>query len=126
MRMLPQDHPLNELEILQYAEKMKIKYFKGVFMRDRLPSKVWLNECAVVNLDSIHGNGTHWVAYCKKGNEVFYYDSFGNLPPPQELSKYFGSSSIIYFNYTKYQDYNTFICGQLCLTFLNNINKKLF
>lgn len=95
-------------------------------MRDRLPKNALSNECAIVNLDSIHGPGTHWVAYCKNKNDVYYYDSFGNLPPPPELLTYFGSDSKIYFNYFKYQDFNTFICGQLCLTFLNDINKKLF
>lgn len=95
-------------------------------MRDRLPGKPWVDECGVVNLDSIRGPGTHWVAYCKKQYDVYYYDSFGNLPPPRELCKYFGSETNIYYNYMKYQDFNTFICGQLCLTFLNNINKEHF
>lgn len=95
-------------------------------MRDHLPIKSLKNECAVVNLDSIRGPGTHWVAYGKKGDNVYYYDSFGNLPPPRELIKYFGSDSKIQFNYKKYQDYNTFVCGQLCLTFLNNFNKQFF
>lgn len=95
-------------------------------MRDRLPRSPRINECAVVNLDSINGPGTHWVAYCKKMDDVYYYDSFGNLPPPLELLKYFGSEANIYFNYKSYQEYDTFICGQLCLTFLNNINKQLY
>lgn len=126
MRMLSKDQPLNELEILLLTKQLKIKHFRGIFMRDRLPEKPLINECAIVNLDSIHGYGTHWVAYCKKKNEIYYYDSFGNLPPPQELVKYFGSISIINFNYYRYQDYNTFICGQLCLTFLYNFNKHMF
>lgn len=95
-------------------------------MRDRLPDKTLINECVVVNLDSIHGSGTHWVAYCKKKDDIYYYDSFGDLPPPQELVKYFGSDSRIHFNYSKYQDYDTSICGQLCLTFLDNFNKQFF
>jgi len=95
-------------------------------MRDRLPNKPFINECAVVNLDSVHGSGTHWVAYCKQKENIYYYDSFGNLPPPAELVKYFGSKSIIHFNYFQYQKYNTSVCGQLCLTFLNHFNKQLF
>lgn len=116
---------MNELDIVRYAKKFKIKYFRGVFMRDRLPRKPLVNECAIVNLDSIHGPGTHWVAYCKKKGDVYYFDSFGNLPPPQELVEYFGSDSSVHYNSIKYQDFNTFVCGQLCLTFLNEINKKI-
>lgn len=99
-----------------------IKHFMGVFMRDKLPKRRSLvNECAIVNLDSERGSGTHWVAYCKKKKDVFYYDSFGDLPPPPELIKYIGSDKKIHYNYSTYQNFNTFICGQLCLTFLHHI-----
>lgn len=103
--------------------RLKIKYFRNVFMRDDLPKKPHQNECAIVNLDSMDGPGTHWVAYCKKNNSVYYYDSFGDLPPPLELVNYFGSGTKIFYNYLIYQNFNTFICGQLCLTFLYHFNK---
>lgn len=95
-------------------------------MRDRMPNQPLRNECAIVNLDTFHGRGTHWVAYCKKENDVFYYDSFGDLPPPTELVDYFGGEINIRFNYTRYQNFQTSTCGQFCLTFLCNISKKLF
>lgn len=92
-------------------------------MRDKLPKRPYRNECAIVNLDSIDGPGTHWVAYTKIKDSVYYYDSFGDLPPPLELVNYFGVTANIYYNYLKYQDYSTFNCGQLCITFLYHFNK---
>lgn len=77
------------------------------------------NEMGIVNLDSSSGMGTHWVAYHKNGNKVFYYDSFGDLPPPKEVEKYLSGNSI-YFNYNTEQKLNTSICGHLCLQFLLN------
>lgn len=59
-------------------------------MRDSLPHSVHVNECAIINLDSISGPGTHWVCYKKLGSLVEYFDSFGNLRPPIELIKYWG------------------------------------
>lgn len=47
---------------------LKIKKFRGVFMRDRLPEYPLKNESAVVNLNN--GSGTHWVAYHKNGKSV--------------------------------------------------------
>lgn len=86
-------------------------------MRDNLPeSKPLRNECAIVNLDSSNGPGTHWVAYYKKGSHIEYFDSFGNLQPPNELIDYLGDK--IKYNYIKYQDYNSVNCGHLCLKFL--------
>lgn len=87
-------------------------------MRDTLPLKPFVNECAIVNLDSYKGSGTHWVAYCKVNQSVYYFDSFGDLLPPNELIEYLGSGVEIYYNKQKYQDYNTVICGHMCLIFL--------
>lgn len=89
-------------------------------MRNGLPeSGSWKNESAIINLDDKDGAGTHWVAYRKRNNEVLYFDSFGDLQPPQELMKYLNVGSVKY-NYQKYQNYDTVVCGHLCLKFLNN------
>lgn len=87
-------------------------------MRNTLPSKPWKNECGIINLDGVEGPGTHWVAYKKNANKSNYFDSFGNLPPPQELIRYLGGN--IEYNYIKYQDYGSYVCGHLCLLFLLN------
>ena len=87
-------------------------------MRNALPyDGPKLNEAAVINLDDKSGPGTHWVAYRKKGKDVTYFDSFGNLKPPKELIKYLGVDKIKY-NYKNYQKYDSFNCGHLCLQFL--------
>lgn len=98
---------------------MKIPHFRGVFMRNTLPkSGPHKNECAIVNLDRVEGRGTHWVAYKKISNLVWYFDSFGNLKPPIELIKYLHNCKI-HYNNDQQQTYNTTNCGALCLRFLN-------
>lgn len=86
-------------------------------MRNNLPLKPHRNESAIINLDDKQGPGTHWVCYRKRGLKVHYFDSYGNLQPPLELSRYFRGCEI-YYNYDNEQDYNTNICGHLCLRFL--------
>lgn len=89
-------------------------------MRNLLPRNGPLtNESAIINLDDKDGPGTHWVAYRKRKNKVLYFDSFGNLKPPLELIEYFKPAKINY-NYQRYQQFDTFICGHLCLKFLSN------
>lgn len=85
-------------------------------MRDTLPKQPYQRECGIVNLDSSFGSGTHWVAYKKNKNHKEYFDSFGNLQPPQEIVKYLGKN--IQYNYTQEQNYNSLNCGRLCLKFL--------
>lgn len=86
-------------------------------MRDTLPPNPNITECAVVNLDSNINSGTHWVAYYKNGIDVQYFDSFGNLKPPEELIHYFRTCNIEY-NHNRYQKYSEQNCGHLCLEFL--------
>lgn len=87
-------------------------------MRNEMPKGgPRVNESAIVNLDDSIGPGTHWVAYKKIGSRVIYFDSFGNLQPPTELVKYLDVGSVKY-NYEQYQNYNTFVCGHLCLKFI--------
>ena len=58
---------LSNFDLLKYAKKLKIPYFRGVYMRNALPKRGPLKrESAIVNLDNKEGPGTHWVAYKKK------------------------------------------------------------
>lgn len=122
MNLLPRKS-LSNLDIQSYAKTFKIPYFRGVYMRDDLPySGPLKNESAIVNLDSNAGPGTHWVAYKKRDKVLIYFDSYGDLPPPAELIIYLykGRSPIreVYYNYKRYQKFDTVLCGHFCLQFL--------
>lgn len=117
--MLPK-RPLTDIDLKQFAQDLP--YFRGVFMRNTLPKRVRSRECGIINLDSNHGSGTHWVAYHKNKNHIEYFDSFGNLQPPKELIKYLGKN--IHYNYTQEQIYGTYNCGHLCLNFLFQITEE--
>ena len=89
-------------------------------MRNDMPKSGPLKyESAIVNLDDKDGPGTHWVAYKKMNNQVIHFDSFGNLQPPRDLIKYLGVGSTMKYSHERYQDYDTVICGHLCLKFLS-------
>lgn len=108
---------------MKYTKILKIPYFRGIFMRDTLPNKIRKRESGIVNLDTNDGDGTHWIAYIKKNKEIVYFDSYGNLRPPDEMRKYFlsdGSLNKIKYNYDSVQNYDSYVCGHLCLLFLYN------
>lgn len=88
-------------------------------MRNSLPRNGQkLNESAIINLDDAGGLGTHWVSYKKRGAVIKYFDRFGDLKPPKELIDYFHSWDIKY-NYERFQNFNTYNSGHLCLAFLS-------
>lgn len=115
--IVPNKELTNE-ELSIYASCMKIPFFRGVFMKDALPEKMWENETGIVNLDDSDGSGTHWVCYKKLGEHIYYFDSFGDLPPPKELQHYFHMAKEVRYNYDREQPDETSICGHLCLDFL--------
>ena len=53
---------LTDLDLIKYAKILKISYFRGVFMRNALPTSGPHNrESAIVNLDDKDGPGSPWV-----------------------------------------------------------------
>lgn len=76
-------------------------------MRNTLPKLPKKNKSGIVNLDSVEGRETHLMAYRKYGNEVQYFDSFGNLEPPKEPIQYLKYCKKKY-NIDSYQQFNTY------------------
>ena len=108
---------LSNHELIEYIKQLKIKHFRGVFMRDSLPKKPRTKECGIVNLADSLSDGTHWVCYFNN----CYFDSYG-LPPPLEIVEYLGDN----LEYNIYQIQKSGqICGHLCLYFLNRITKGM-
>ena len=58
--------PLSNLQIIDAAKKLSLDGFRGVFLRDTLPTKTKLNECGNLNLDASSGDVTHWLMWFKK------------------------------------------------------------
>ena len=93
-------------------------------MKGGLPQKINTIECGIINLENSDQEGSHWTAYYKNNSKKYYFDSYGNAPPPKQLFKYLGSKNMIY-NKIIFQNYNDPpICGHLCLTVLKHLSKE--
>ncbi|VDO16730.1 unnamed protein product, partial [Brugia timori] len=63
---------------------------KELFGNKRGKGYVNINRTlALHKKDTILGYGTHWVATRKAGFRVIYFDSYGNIPPPVEIVRYY-------------------------------------
>lgn len=92
-------------------------------MRDQLPKSPFQKECGIINLDSSKNSGSHWVAYAKVDNYIEYFDSYGNLRPPQEFVDYIKSKNI-HYNYENIQRNHPYNCGHLCIHFLKQFWRR--
>ena len=130
--------PLSNFQIIDICNKLKIKNFRGVFMRDELNiPKTNANECMIINIDHSSNDGTHWTCLIKRNAEIIYFDSFG-LKPPIEVEKYCDVHSTstsadtaeTTSATTPQRMYNTFqiqnpddvICGHLCIYVLYKLS----
>jgi hypothetical protein len=85
---------LTNVDFKKHAKILNIRNFIGVFMKDSLYKlNLRANECGIINLDDETGEGTYWTAYKKVGNRAVYFDCFGNLQPPRELTEYLNSKN---------------------------------
>ena len=80
---IPDNKGLTNLDISEYARKLGIQNFRGVFMRDTLPRGVASHkECGIVNFNTSQQPGSNWVCYFKDGiKRRIYLDSFGQTTP---------------------------------------------
>jgi hypothetical protein len=117
MKQFKTIEPLSNFDIIELCNKLKIKNFKGCFMRDDLSSiQRSQNETMILNLDDNAGPGTHWTCLCLKNNEAFYFDPFG-MPPTAELEKYLNGIPTSYSSFA-IQAPDQIICGHYCIYFL--------
>jgi len=73
-----------------------------------------------MNLDDTSGNGTYWVAWFKRGNNKFHFDSFG-LPPPTELKNYLNRD--VFYPTEQIQPRQAVTCSHFCLFVLKEMQK---
>lgn len=113
------NRPLTNVKITNSVKKLSIPFFRGVFVRDNLPSKPNKNECGILNLDNSRGNETHWTMWYRQNNKNYYFDSYG-IQPPQELERYLKRN--ILYSTEKIQPPGEVFCGHLCLYVLKQLS----
>ena len=114
--------PLSNFQIIDICKELKIKNFKGVFMRDELgkvDTKFHKNECMVINIDHSRNEGSHWTCLFIKNSISYYFDSYG-FPPPAEVVNY--CSEPRYYNSFQIQKDNEVICAHYCIYMLYQLS----
>ena len=127
---IPFNKGLTNLDIISYINQLKVPNFRGVFMRDVLPTNPKALECGIMNFNTHDQKGSHWVCYVKNKKTRIYFDSFGQITPI-EMQKYLktklefkNNTPVIQRNTDIVQKPNTSICGHLCLFVLTSLMRE--
>ena len=108
-------HPLTNFEIQKYYQNEQ--RFNGVYSRDNLWDKL-KDGAYIINLDGYSDNGTHSTALYALNNNVTYFDGFVVEHVPKEI-KIFVDKSIAVANIFRIQAYDSIMCGNFCLGFID-------
>ena len=76
----------------------------------------------MINLDEYSDIGTHCIALYVKKKFMTYFDSFGVEHIPKEIKKFINNKNII-ANIYREQNYDSIMCGYLCIGFINYMFK---
>jgi len=110
---------LSNSDLYSIAIKLKIKLV-GIYMKDELKSPLAQGNY-IINLQNHDEGGSHWTAFIKDRNDIYYYDSFG-VVPPQNLYDVFkiDSHNIYYLDQLNRRDQNidATSCGWWCIAYL--------
>lgn len=100
--------------------------FGGVYPVDLLPDQLRPGEKAVVvNTDPQDRPGEHWVCLYVSNPVVEYFDSYGFPPLQKEIQDFIQRHAQQWtYNPYRYQDWNTDVCGQYCVYYLHQRDKK--
>ena len=129
--VIPNCKGLTNFDLDKHARTLRIPNFRGVFMRDTLPSIPYHKECGIVNFDTSKQVGSHWVCYFKdEMDQRIYFDSFGQITPI-EIQRYLKTDielkndiPAIERNTDIVQRSNTHVCGHLCLFVLTSLMRE--
>lgn len=106
-------------EILQ-----DLPLFAGTYPRDAIPSLPQRPIAFIVNTDSKHEQGEHWVAFIlTKRKTCIYFDPFGFPPLHSDFINYFqkeAPSGLFYSSMTTQNAYSD-LCGNYCIHFIRKL-----
>jgi hypothetical protein len=113
---------LSNFDIVKICQYLKIK-LDGVYMSNQFQSK-WLeyNFSIVLNFDTTDGGGTHWVGMYSNNKNIYYMDSYGEVPPAKIYNMIIRKDLELYFNNKQYQHLNSQSCGWFVIYFLYLMN----
>ena len=108
---------LSNSDLISICIKLKIKLV-GVYMKDELQNSDLKQGCYIINLQNHDENGSHWTAFIKDKNDIYYYDSFGVVPPQNLYDIFIIDSTALYYNTSDDQNFDATSCGWWSISFL--------
>jgi hypothetical protein len=109
---------LSNFDLMDLAQRMDIPLV-GVYSKDKLP-KQKIKGLFIVNIGDFHTGGSHWCCFSTVPRSVYYYDSYGAVPPI-EVDYYIKATTGLKrytINKIQTQSLGATYCGWFCIACL--------
>lgn len=106
-------------ELLDFAKELRLKV--EVCSKKTIPAKSKAKNI-IINLDD--KEGSHWCALKIHPRRVVYFDSFGMIPPTEVQNYMKKTKKEALYTTDVIQNLESHACGQFCLMFLKELEKK--
>ena len=106
--------------------------FKGAFPCDKIPIFEDNEYSFIVNVDNSTLPGSHWTALVIRGNNAYYFDSFGRLYDNASFPADYTASlqrlclgKKMSFQDKVLQGFHSNTCGEYCIYFIKQLEKRI-
>ena len=121
------------METDQLEESLKhVKNFKGAYPCDGIPTFSDNEYSIIVNVDNSTLPGSHWTALVIRGNNGYYFDSFGRFYNNESFPiDYIRNISKIChdkrmrFQEKVLQSFHSNTCGEFCIYFIKQFSNRV-
>ena len=118
------------MDTMEIDKKISVPGFLGTFAYDALPPRKDEDFSLVINTEVASEPGAHWIALVKKGNLIYFLDSYGRnvkdftfpIDFKETILKYIGDSKLK-FNPSLLQQLTSNVCGEYCIYFIQELHK---
>ena len=108
------NYPMSNIKIDQILQHYKNCI--GTFSKDNVPV-LKNNQSTIINPENNARKGSHWVGYCKRNDEMFYFDSYGVAYIPDIIKNQYPNHKFI-CNIYRIQSMDSNQCGRFCILFV--------
>jgi len=97
------------IDLINMAQKNKIRLDYIIYKDEIFKISYSSGLSIIINMSSLGHQGTHWVSLYTDKDKVYYFDSFGSIPPEEVIA---WSPKPVVFNDYQIQHFSSEMCGE--------------
>jgi hypothetical protein len=108
---------ITDIDIYSLSDSLKLP-LNAIIMRDQLNESTLEEGNYILNFNTSNESGSHWVSFVIDKKTVYYFDSYGKVPPEEAVLLWGKNKYKVICNNVHIQDIASTACGFFAVYFL--------